>query len=89
MTRPGDYSTSGNPTPEEERKILAAIERILRDEERRATPSAWKMAGRSAGIRGGLVEARHKLGSRSWRLTTRIPIGGREPPYLKGRGEAK
>jgi hypothetical protein len=89
LTNPGDYSISGNPTSDEERKILAAIEKILRDEERRAAPSAWKMAGRTAGIRGGLLEARHRLGRRTWTLSTRIPLGGREPPYLEGRGEAK
>lgn len=89
MSNIDDYHISGNPTPDEERAVLSAIEKIIREEEQRSIPSSWKIAGRVAGMRGGFLEARHRLGGRSWRLSTRIPTGGREPPYLRGRGEAK
>lgn len=83
------FEISGSPTPEEEAAVVAAVERLLRDEDRRRKGSAWKMSGRSAGIRGGVIEARHRLGRRSWGLSERLPIGGPEPPYLSGRGDAK
>ena len=83
------FEISGSPTSEEEAAVVAAVERLLRDEARRRKGSAWKIAGRTAGIRAGVIEARHRLGRRSWGLSERLPIGGPEPPYLFGRGDTK
>jgi len=83
------FEISGSPNPKEEAAVVAAVERLLRDEARRRKGSAWKVSGRAAAIRAGVIEARHRLGSRSWGLSERLPIGGPEPPYLFGRGDAK
>jgi hypothetical protein len=47
----GRHHIEGSPTSEEEAAVIAALERIIRDEHERTRPSAWKLAGRIASLR--------------------------------------
>jgi hypothetical protein len=62
MSEIDHYHIKGSPTPEEEAAVMAALERIVRDERERARPSAWRLAGRTGSLRLGLTEMRDRLG---------------------------
>lgn len=82
------HSISGSPTPDEERMILDAIENLIREEERRSRPSAWKLYGRASALRLAGSELRHRLPSR-WSLSTDLGWQAEGPSDLRGRGDAK
>ncbi len=80
----------GDPTKEEERAIVAALERLVEEERRRSASSLWKRAGRAQGRRLGMSDYRDRFSAEdAWRLSTRFPFGGREYPGLIGRGDAR
>jgi hypothetical protein len=80
------YELPPGLSPEEERAVIAALERILGAEGARLP--AWALAGRTEALRlGGLQVRRH--GERSWRLRGRVPFARAGTPPLVGRGDAK
>lgn len=83
-------SVDGNPTEEERRAIEAALEVELETERAATEPSLWLRAGRSQGRRLGMYDYRDRFAHEdAWRLSLRMPAGGREYPGLNGRGDAK
>ena len=83
-------SVDGNPTDAERVAIEAALERSLEKERAAVEPSLWLRAGRSQGRRLGMYDYRDRFAREdAWRLSVRMPAGGREYPGLNGRGDAK
>jgi hypothetical protein len=82
----GRYELPPDLSPEEERVIIAALERILGAE--RVRPSAWALAGRAAALRLGALQVRRD-GQHPWRLRGRVPFARAGTPPLVGRGDAK
>ncbi|MDQ4124987.1 MAG: hypothetical protein M3134_05225 [Actinomycetota bacterium] len=83
-------SVSGNPTDEERRALEAALAHALEAERAATAPSLWLRAGRSQGRRLGMYDYRDRFAHEdAWRLSLRMPAGGREYPGLNGRGDAK
>jgi hypothetical protein len=79
----------GSPTPEEEAAVIAAIDKIWREERAKAVaaagPSLWVTGSRLAALRVGATAVR---GRRAWRLSG--VLGGDAPtPTQTGRGDAK
>ncbi|MCA1841127.1 MAG: hypothetical protein ABR507_10785 [Actinomycetota bacterium] len=76
---------SGSPDPDEERAVIAALEKQFETESQVERPSAWKMTARALATRSGSM--RHPRDT-AWRLglstTTRSA-----PIELKGRGDVK
>jgi hypothetical protein len=100
MSEPDDvpsfevFGVRGNPTPEEEAAILDALEELLGREPQRGvgmgvSSSAWKLAGRLAARRGGILDGRSALGRGAWPASARIPWGGRAHQGRMGRGESR
>ena len=89
------FGMRGNPTPEEEAAILEALDEFLgRDHEAAgvgtaASSSAWKLAGRLAARRSGILDGRSALGRRAWPSSARIPWAGRAHQGRMGRGESR
>jgi hypothetical protein len=82
----------GNPTPEEEAAILEALDEFLgRDQQGQAgaSPLAWKLSGRLAARRGGILDARSSLGRAAWPASARIVWSGRAHQGRMGRGESR
>jgi hypothetical protein len=80
------YDLPANLSPDEERAVIAALERLL--DPSRDRPSPWTSAGRSEALRlGGLQVRGH--GQDTWRLRGRTPFTRGAPPTLAGRGDAK
>jgi hypothetical protein len=80
---------AGSPTAEEEAVVLAAIDRIWRDERAKAAAAT----GRSPWITAARLEATRRSaagirGARAWRLSGSV---GADPatPTQTGRGDAK
>lgn len=83
-------SVEGNPTEAERRAIEAALAHELESERAATAPSLWLRAGRSQGRRLGMYDYRDRFAREdAWRLSLRMPAGGREYPGLNGRGDAK
>jgi hypothetical protein len=94
VTRPPQkfeiVSVEGNPTEAERRAIEAALAKELETEGAATAPSLWLRAGRSQGRRLGMYDYRDRFAHEdAWRLSVRMPAGGREYPGLNGRGDAK
>jgi hypothetical protein len=89
------FRVRGNPTPEEEAAILEALEEFLDRESQGgeagmgASPSAWKLAGRLAARRAGILDGRSFLGRGAWAASARIPWAGRAHQGRMGRGESR
>jgi hypothetical protein len=80
----------GNPTEAERAAIEAALEDELEGERAAREPSLWLRAGRSQGRRLGMYDYRDRFAHEdAWRLSLRMPAGGREYPGLLGRGDAR
>ncbi len=83
-------SIDGTPTDAERAAIEAALDRELETERAAVEPSLWLRAGRSQGRRLGMYDYRDRFAREdAWRLSVRMPAGGREYPGLNGRGDAK
>jgi hypothetical protein len=83
-------SIDGNVTDAERRAVEAALEKELEIEHAAREPSLWLRAGRSQGRRLGMYDYRDRFAREdAWRLSLRMPSGGREYPGLNGRGDAK
>lgn len=83
-------SIDGNPTEAERAAVEAALQKALESERAATEPSLWLRAGRSQGRRLGMYDYRDRFAREdAWRLSVRMPSGGREYPGLNGRGDAK
>jgi hypothetical protein len=80
------YELPPDLSPEEERAVLAALERAFGAS--RAKPSAWAMAGRVEGLRLGALQGRRHVEG-SWGLRGSVRFASRGTPPLRGRGDAK
>jgi hypothetical protein len=69
--------------PEEERAVIAALERHF--EERDGRPGAWTMAGRIEATRDGVLQSR-KLFRTPWATAAPFARRGTEP--IRGRGDS-
>jgi hypothetical protein len=69
--------------PEEERAIIAALERYF--DERDPRPNPWAMAGRIEAARDGVLQSR-KLLRTAWSTTAPFARLGTEP--ICGRGDS-
>jgi hypothetical protein len=73
-------------SPDEERAIIAALERYLDDRDPRANP--WVMAGRLENARTGAVQARRYLRD-PWRVgSSDTPFARYGTESIGGRGDA-
>ncbi|HVF12602.1 MAG TPA: hypothetical protein VNA87_05905 [Actinomycetota bacterium] len=86
MSNIENFRSSGSPSPEQERIIIAALEKLLLDEKRQQ--SKWKTASRAqalgvgaADLRSGTVDA--------WGASKTVGWQGQGPQDLRGRGDAK
>ncbi len=83
-------SIGGKPTDAERAAIEAALQKALEREQAATEPSLWLRAGRSQGRRLGMYDYRDRFDrDDAWRLSVRMPSGGREYQGLNGRGDAK
>ena len=83
-------SIDGGAGDDETAAVIAAIDRMLEQERRAASSSLWLRAGRAQGRRLGMFDYRDRFSADDvWRLSVRLPFGGREYPGLLGRGDAR
>jgi hypothetical protein len=80
------YELPDGLLPEEEKALIAALERYCADYTEQ--PDPWAMAGRIENVRIGALQARDKLPT-AWQSATRLPYARRETPPLHGRGDAR
>jgi hypothetical protein len=80
------YELPPDLSPEEERAVIAALERLLGAD--RDRPSPWALAGRAEALRLGVLQVRRD-GERPWRFRGRVPFARPGTPPLVGRGDAK
>ena len=89
------FRIRGNPSPEEEAAILDAVGELLArgqptpEAPAGATISGWRLAGRLAGRRGGILDARTALGRGSWPASSHLPWAGRAHIGRGGRGDSR
>jgi hypothetical protein len=80
----------GEPTTAERAAIERAVARITERERRARTPSMWLRAGRAQGRRLGMYDYRDRIApDDAWRLSLRLPYGGREYTGRAGRGDSR
>ena len=83
-------SVDGDASEAERAALQAALEKIVEEERLARSTSVWLRAGRSQGRRLGMSDYRDRFSTEdAWRLSARMPYGGREYPGLNGRGDAK
>jgi hypothetical protein len=80
------YELPPDLSPEEERAVIAALERALGTRQDR--PSPWVLAGRAEALRHGAVQVRHDVEG-PWGFRARIPFAKPGTPPFRGRGDAK
>ena len=79
------YELPDDLTPEQERAVLAALERALEDRDRK--PAAWTVGGRADALGLGALHLRHQ--ARGWTLRGHAPFARRGTSPLVGRGDAR
>lgn len=85
MTSGARYELPADLPPEDERAIIAALERYL--EERDPRPNAWALAGRMEATREGVLQARRSLRG-SWAAGGRGNFARRGTEPILGRGDS-
>jgi hypothetical protein len=80
------YELPPDLTPEEERAVIAALERTFGVPTDR--PSPWALAGRAEALRHGAVQVRRDVAG-PWTFRGRVPFARPGTPPLRGRGDAK
>jgi hypothetical protein len=80
------YELPPGLSPEEERAVLAALERTLGGPQRRLP--AWVLAGRSEALRMGALQVRRQA-DRPWTFRGNVPFARPGTPHLRGRGDAR
>ena len=72
------------------RHEVEAIARLVEAEREARSSSVWLRAARAQGRRLGMYDYRDRFSREdAWRLSARLPGGGREYPGLHGRGDAR
>ena len=80
----------GDPTDDEVLEIEAVVAKLVRTEQQESAPSLWARSGRAQSRRLGMFDYRDRFSQEdAWRLSARMPFGGREYPGRNGRGDAK
>jgi hypothetical protein len=80
----------GDPSEDERQEIEAVVAKLIKTEQQEGTPSLWARAGRAQSRRLGMFDYRDRFSQDdAWRLSVRMPFGGREYPGRNGRGDAK
>ena len=76
---------------EQERDVIhVALERMIEAERMAKNSSLWLRSGRAQGRRLGMFDYRDRFThDDAWRLSVRMPFGGREYPGRLGRGDAR
>ena len=83
-------AVDGEATETERTALQTALEKLADEESQARSSSLWLRAGRSQGRRLGMFDYRDRFTAEdAWRLSVRMPYGGREFPGLNGRGDAK
>ena len=83
-------AVDGEATEPERAALQAALEKMADEESQARSSSLWLRAGRSQGRRLGMFDYRDRFTTEdAWRLSARMPYGGREYPGLNGRGDAR
>jgi len=80
------YETPPHLEPEEERAVIAALERYFHGEARR--PPAWTLAGRLEQTGQGALQARRMMDA-PWGAPTRAPFARRGSVSLWGRSDVR
>ena len=81
---------TGGPTEQELEAIHLALEQMVEAERNAKASSLWLRSGRAQGRRLGMFDYRDRFTHEdAWRLSVRMPFGGREYPGLLGRGDAR
>jgi hypothetical protein len=80
------YDVPPDLSPEEERAVVAALERILGAG--RSRPSPWTLAGRAEAVGMGALQARREA-DRPWAFRGAVPFARAGTAPLIGRGDAK
>jgi hypothetical protein len=80
----GRYELPDGLSPEEERVVIAALERHF--EERDARPSSWTMAGRIEATREGVLQSRRFV-RRAWAAAAHAAYARRGTEPIRGRGD--
>jgi hypothetical protein len=80
------YELPPGLSPEEERAVLAALERTLGAPPHRLP--AWVLAGRSEALRMGALQVRRHT-DRPWTFRGAVPFARPGTPHLLGRGDAR
>ncbi len=83
-------ASSGNPTTEELTAIEEALVEAIEEERKAQSASLWLRSGRAQGRRLGMYDYRDRFKKEdAWRLSVRMPAGGREYPGKLGRGDSR
>jgi hypothetical protein len=80
------YELPPELSPQEERAVIAALERALGTPADR--PSPWTLAGRAEAVRQGALQVRRDA-DRAWSFRGRVPFARPGTPPLRGRGDAR
>jgi len=80
------YELPEGLTPEEEKAIIAALERYFAQSTEQ--PDPWATAGRIESTHQGALQMRQALPS-AWESAVRLPYARRETPPYHGRGDAR
>lgn len=81
---------SGNAAPEELAAVEEALVRALEEERKAHAASLWLRSARAQGRRLGMYDYRDRFNKEdAWRLSVRMPAGGREYPGKLGRGDSR
>ncbi|MGH2545363.1 MAG: hypothetical protein ACRDHH_06040 [Actinomycetota bacterium] len=80
------YELPPELSPQEERAVIAALERALGTPADR--PSSWTLAGRAEAVRQGALQVRRDA-DRPWTFRGRVPFARPGTPPLRGRGDAR
>lgn len=79
------FEFSGGLSREEERAVIAALERYFLRES--PHPDPWVLGGRMDATGLGALQTRHQMDA-PWRTLSRAPFARRGVPPLTGRGDA-
>jgi len=83
-------ASAGHATPEELAAIEEALVEAVEEERHAHAASLWLRSARAQGRRLGMYDYRDRFQKDdAWRLSVRMPAGGREYPGKLGRGDTR
>jgi hypothetical protein len=83
-------AVDGEPTEGEITAVAEALAAVVEDERRNGALSTWRRISRAQGRRLGNTDYRDRFTAEdAWRLSARLPFGGREYQGRGGRGDSK